>query len=51
MTYGSEAIIPIETGFLTMRSDQFIDSNNERLLSFDLDLAEEREEVIAVRLA
>lgn len=40
-TYGSEAIIPTEIGFLTMRFDQFIGSDNEQLLSFDLDLTEE----------
>ena len=51
MTYGSEAIIPTETGFPTMKSNQFNSSSNEQLLSFDLDLAEERREVVVVRLA
>ena len=41
MTYGFEAVIPLETGFPIMRSNQFDSSSNERLLSTNLDLAEE----------
>lgn len=41
MTYGSKAIIVLETGFLTMKYDQFNSSSNEQLLSTNLDLAEE----------
>ena len=33
-----------------MRIDQFLGSSNEKLLSFDLNLAEKRREVAAVRL-
>lgn len=51
MTYGSEAVFPTKTGFPTLRSDQPLGSSNERLLSLDLDLTEERREVAAVRLA
>jgi len=45
MTYGFEAVIPLETGLLTMRNDQFDNSKNEQLLSDNLDLAEKQREV------
>ncbi|XP_075658925.1 uncharacterized protein LOC142628770 [Castanea sativa] len=51
MTYGFEAVIPIETGFPTLSSNQLLSGNNDRLLSLDLDLAEEQREIAAVRLA
>ena len=51
MTYGFEAIILTKTGFPTLRTNQFLGSSNEQLLSLDLDLAEERREVAAMRLA
>lgn len=51
MMYGSEAIIPLETGFPTMRSNQFNSSSIEQILPTNLDLAEERKEVVTVRLA
>lgn len=38
MTYDSEAIIPLEMGFPTLRTNQFDNSNNEQLLSNSLDL-------------
>ena len=41
MTYGPEVVIPTEIVFPTLRSDQLLSSNNEQLLSLDLDLAEE----------
>lgn len=37
MTYDSEAIIPLEMGFPTLRTNQFDNSNNEQLLSNSLD--------------
>ena len=49
--YGSEAVIPLETSFPTMRSNQFNSSSNKQLLSTNLDLAKERREVTNVRLA
>ena len=49
--YGSEAVIPLETSFPTMRSNQFNSSSNKQLLSTNLDLAKERREVANVRLA
>lgn len=42
---------PYGKWFLTLRSDQFLGSGNEQLLSPDLDLAEERKEVARIRLA
>ena len=32
MTYGAEAVIPLETGFLTLRMSSFTPSNNDKLL-------------------
>ena len=51
ITYEFEVIIPTETSFPTLRFDELLSGNNERLLSLDLDLAEEWREVVAVRLA
>ncbi|XP_075670385.1 uncharacterized protein LOC142640183 [Castanea sativa] len=51
MTYGTEAIIPLETGFSTLRTDQFsIDENNHLLLD-SLDVVDERREVAAIKMA
>ena len=41
MTYGAEAVIPLETGFLTLRMSSFTPSNNNELLGKSLDLIEE----------
>ena len=38
MSYGAEAIIPIETGFLTLRTQSFNPNNNDKLLERSLDL-------------
>ena len=51
MTYGAEAIIPIETGFPTLKSSSFSPSNNNKLLERSLDLIEERRESAMVQLA
>ena len=51
MTYGSDVVIPLETGFPTLRTSQFDVNENDRLLSVSLDLAEERREVATVQLA
>ena len=37
MTYGAEAIIPLETGFPTLRTSSFNPSNNNELLEKSLD--------------
>ena len=44
MTYGAEAVIPLETGFPTLRNDAFTLNGNDRLLGKSLDLIEERRE-------
>ncbi|XP_075670160.1 uncharacterized protein LOC142639918 [Castanea sativa] len=51
MTYGAEAVIPLETGFPTLRTSSFILSNNDGLLEKNLDLVEERQEITMVQLA
>ena len=51
MTYGAEAIIPLETEFPTLRWDSFIPSKNDELLEKSLDLIEERRESAIVQLA
>ena len=51
MFYGAEAIIPIETGFSTLRIQSFNSSNDDKLLERSLDLIEERRESAMIRLA
>ena len=41
MTYGANAVIPLETGFLTLRMRSFTQSNNDELLGKSLDLIKE----------
>ena len=51
MTYGPEAVIPLETGFPTLRTSLFNPDNNNKLLEKSLDLVEERREAVMVQLA
>ena len=51
MSYGVEAVIPIETGFPTLRTQSFNPNNNDELLERSLDLIEERRESAIVRFA
>ena len=51
MTYGVEAVIPLEIGFPTLRTISFTSSNNDRLLGKSLDLIEEQKENVMVQLA
>ena len=51
MTYGAEAVIPLENGFPTMRSSTFTSDGNDDLLKRNLDLIEERQENARVQLA
>ena len=44
MSYGAEVVIPIETGFLMLRTQAFNPNDNDRLLEKSLDLIEERRE-------
>ena len=51
MTYGAEAIIPIETGFPTLRISTFTPSNNDELLGKSLDLIKDKREKAIIQLA
>ena len=51
MTYRVKAVIPLETGFLTLRTSSFTPSNNDGLLEKSLDLIEERRENVMIQLA
>ena len=51
MTYGAEVVIPLETGFPTLRTSLFKPDNNNNLLEKSLDLVEERRENTMVQLA
>ena len=51
MTYGAEAVIPLETGFPTLRTSAFSSDSNDGLLGKSLDLIEERRDSAMVQLA
>ena len=51
MTYGAEVVIPLETGFPTLRTSLFTLDSNDNLLEKSLDLVEERRENVMVQLA
>ena len=51
MSYGTEAIIPIEIGFPTLRTQSFNPNDNDKLLERSLDFIEERRENAMVQLA
>ena len=51
MSYRAEAVIPIETGFPTLRTQTFNPNVNDRLLERSLDLLEEKRENAMVQLA
>ena len=51
MSYGAEAVIPIQTGFPTLRTQSFNPNDNDALLERNLDLIEERRESAMVQLA
>ena len=51
MTYGAEAVIPLETGFSTSRTNLFNPSDNDEQLKKSLDLIEEKRENAMVQLA
>ena len=50
MIYGVEVVIPLETGFPTLRMSSFTPSNNDRLLGMSLELIEKRKENAMVQL-
>ena len=51
MTYGVEAVIPLETGFPTLRTSVFTSDGNDELLKKSLDLVEKQRENAMVQLA
>ena len=51
MAYRAETVIPLESGFPTLRIDQFNVEVNKCLLLDSLDVAEERREVATVKMA
>nr|XP_023905555.1 uncharacterized protein LOC112017322 [Quercus suber] len=51
MTYGAEAVIPLETNFPTQRTSSFTPDSNDELLGRSLDLVDERREREMVQLA
>ena len=51
MTYGAEAVIPLEENFPTLRTNSFTPSGNDELLRESLDLIEERRERATIHLA
>ena len=51
MTYGAETVIPLETGFPTLRTSTFSSNSNDAMLEKSLDLIEERRESAMVQLA
>ena len=50
MTYRAKAIISLESGFLTLRIDRFNVEENNCLLLDNLDMAEERREVVTIKM-
>ena len=51
LTYGVEAVIPLEVRLPTLRSEQYDRENNELMLARDMDLAQERRDLAMIRLA
>ena len=51
MTYEAEVVIPLETGFPTLRTSSFTPSKNDKLLGKSLELIKERRENAIVQLA
>ena len=51
MTYGAEAVIPLETSFLVTRTSSFNPKDNEEQLTRNLDLIKEKREDAMVQLA
>lgn len=51
MTYGAEAVIPLEIGLPTLRTSSFCPDTNNSLLENNLDLIEEKRENAMVQLA
>ena len=50
MTYGAEAVIPLEANFPMLRTSSFTPSSNDDLLGESLDLVEERRERAMIQI-
>ena len=50
MTYGAEVVIPLETGFSTLKTSYFTLSSSDGLLDKSLDLIEKQRENVMVQL-
>ncbi|XP_075640281.1 uncharacterized protein LOC142612035 [Castanea sativa] len=50
MTYGMEAVIPLESGFPTLKSDQYNEVSNHEKIYDCLNTIEERREVASVKM-
>ena len=50
MTYGTEAVIPIEVGLSSMRIADFTRSNNDEYMIGHLDALEKQREMVYVQL-
>ena len=48
MTYRAKAVIPLKTGFPTLRTSSFTPNSNDGLLEKSLDLIEKRRENVMV---
>ena len=51
MTYGAEAVIPLENGFPTSKTSSFNPRDNDEQLTKSLDLIKEKRENAMVKLA
>ncbi|GFY95165.1 hypothetical protein Acr_10g0005500 [Actinidia rufa] len=51
LAFGFEAVIPLEVGLPTIRTEAYNTSHNNEVLARDLDLAEERRENALIRMA
>ena len=51
MTYGAEAVLPLEASFPTLKSSTFTPKNNDELLGRSLDLAEKKREKTMIHMA
>lgn len=51
LAYGMEAVIPLEVGLPTLRTELVLNGSNDAVIRNDLDLAEEKREQAAIRTA
>ena len=51
LTYGTEAVIPVEVGLISLRREFFDEQDNNDQLKHNLDLVDEVREQVAQRMA